>query len=80
MQFTFNTGLQYSPAGQVIHVTVERTETVVDELIYEGVIRFHDETRGIRGHVDTFLYAFDSERDIQRSLMSAYDCNKYTLD
>lgn len=70
MKTTWNTGRQYGPEGQRITATLDRDRCEVS---------FTDHTRGIAGTFGvsgTFAF-LDTEQDLQRFVMSAYDSNNY---
>ena len=68
--FTFNTGRQYTPEGQIIHV-------VADDA---GFVSFYDESRLIVGCCSILVEVIDEERytDLQGHVMDCYDRQLYT--
>lgn len=75
MKFTFNTGRQYAPEGQIITVQV----------IEDGFL-FRDHTRCVSGHVlfnEATKYVEDGlmgEWNIKPMVMGSYDTGAYRLD
>lgn len=69
MKFTFNTGRQYSPEGQIIHVEV------TPERVY-----FNDESRGIAGSFDTFELPPTSQYWAKSDVLMQYDHGVYRLE
>ena len=77
MDFTFNTGRQYSNLGQLIRVVLHsRASTPYANF---ALINFEDQTRGIRGQIRLpFSDPQELTEDAVRvAVMSHYDCGNY---
>lgn len=70
METKFNTGRKYQADGQWIRA----------KLMDDGFILFADDSRGIAGRIPPRKFPVDSERELQRVTLSAYDHNDYRLD
>jgi hypothetical protein len=80
MKFTFNTGRQYTAAGQIIRVEVEYLGEWDANDTADARVWFYDESRGIAGSFDTYCFTTDRPLDIQRSVLAAYDSSKYRTE
>lgn len=78
LSFTFNTGRNYSPAGQEIEATVKLQEPFDEFGLAEARAAFKDVTRGVSGYVTFYVHSDDKLPQVQRELLRRYDMTDYT--